>query len=106
MNASSPVTYHVATNGRSKLRKCSLHNIYAYIYIYVFVYICIYLYIYIYAYVHVYVYVYKYIYIYIYMCIYIRKCLYIACMRSLFYLTLGNEDGGVQLVYESACCLA
>ena len=22
------------------------------------------------------------------------------------YLALGNEDGGVQLVYESACCLA
>ena len=27
-------------------------------------------------------------------------------MCSLFHLTLGNEDGGVQLVYESACCLA
>jgi len=25
---------------------------------------------------------------------------------SLFHLALGNEDGGVQLVYESACCLA
>jgi len=25
---------------------------------------------------------------------------------SLFYLALGNEDGGIQLVYESACCLA
>jgi len=24
----------------------------------------------------------------------------------LFLLRLGNEDGGVQLVYESACCLA
>jgi len=24
----------------------------------------------------------------------------------LFHLALGNEDGGVQLVYESACCLA
>ena len=23
-----------------------------------------------------------------------------------FHLALGNEDGGVQLVYESACCLA
>ena len=28
------------------------------------------------------------------------------CMCSLFHLALGNEDGGVQLVYESACCLA
>jgi len=27
-------------------------------------------------------------------------------MCSLFHLELGNEDGGVQLVYESACCLA
>jgi len=25
---------------------------------------------------------------------------------SFFHLVLGNEDGGVQLVYESACCLA
>jgi len=27
-------------------------------------------------------------------------------MCSSFHLALGNEDGGVQLVYESACCLA
>jgi len=27
-------------------------------------------------------------------------------MCSLFHLALGNEDGGVQLGYESACCLA
>ena len=27
-------------------------------------------------------------------------------MCSLFHLTLRNEDGGFQLVYESACCLA
>jgi len=27
-------------------------------------------------------------------------------MCSLFHLVLGNEDGGVQLVYESTCCLA
>ena len=32
--------------------------------------------------------------------------LYITCMYSLFHLALGNEDGGVQLIYESACCLA
>ena len=27
-------------------------------------------------------------------------------MCSLFHLALGNEDGGVLLIYESACCLA
>jgi len=27
-------------------------------------------------------------------------------MCSLFHLAFGNEDGGVQLVYESTCCLA
>jgi len=57
-------------------------------------------------YVYVYVYVYVYIYICICMCIYIYIYLYISCMCSLFHLALGNEDGGVQLVYESACCLA
>jgi len=41
-----------------------------------------------------------------YVCIYIYLSLYIACMCSLFHLALGDEDGGVQLVYESACCLA
>ena len=40
------------------------------------------------------------------MCVYIYMYLYITCMCSLFHLALGNEDGGVQLVYESACCLA
>ena len=29
-----------------------------------------------------------------------------ACMCTLFHSALGNEDGGVQLVYESTCCLA
>ena len=29
-----------------------------------------------------------------------------ACMCILFNLVLGNEDGGVQLVYKSTCCLA
>jgi len=29
-----------------------------------------------------------------------------ACMCSLFHLALGNEDGGVKLVYKSTCCLA
>jgi len=28
------------------------------------------------------------------------------CMCSLFHSALGNEDGGVQLVYKSTCCLA
>ena len=50
--------------------------------------------------VYVYVYVYMYVYVCIRMCIYIFICLYIACMRSLFHLALGNEAGGVQLVYE------
>ena len=27
-------------------------------------------------------------------------------MCSLFHLSFGNENGGVQLVYESTCCLA
>ena len=49
---------------------------------------------------------YIYIYVCICMCIYICICFYVACMCSLFHLALGNEDGGVQLVYESACCLA
>ena len=40
-------------------------------------------------------------YVYVYM-----LYLYIACMCTLFHLALGNEDGGVQLVYESASCLA
>jgi len=50
----------------------------------------------------------------VYVCIYICICmrvyiymyLYITCMCSLFHLALGNEDGGVHLVYESAYCLA
>jgi len=47
-----------------------------------------------------------YIYMYMHVCIYIYMYLYITCMCSLFHLALRNEDGGVQLVYESACCLA
>ena len=73
-------------------------------------YVCIYVYMHIYICMCIRVYVYVCVYIYIYvcicMCIYICICLYIACMCSLFHLTLGNEDGGVQLVYENACCLA
>ena len=64
--------------------------------------VCAWMYIYVYVYVHVYVC----IYICICMCVYIYMYLYITCMYSLFHLALGNEDGGVQLVYESACCLA
>jgi len=59
-----------------------------------------------YIYVCVRAYVYVNIYICICMCIYVYLYLYIACMCSLFHLALGNKDGGVQLVYESACCLA
>jgi len=59
-----------------------------------------------YIYVYVYVHVYVYIYICICVCVYIYMYLYITCMCSLFHLALGNMDGGVQLVYESACWLA
>ena len=52
------------------------------------------------------VYVYVCIYICICMCIYVYICICIACMYSLFHLALGNEDAGVELVYESACLLA
>jgi len=77
-----------------------------------------YIYIYVCMYTHVYVYMYGCIYmcicmcmctcicIYVYVCIYISLSLNIACMCSLFHLKLGNEDGKVQLVYVSVCCLA
>jgi len=78
--------------------------IYIYIYMYVYTYICIYIWMCICVYMYVYVYIYSNVCIC--MCIYICMCLYIACMCSLFHLALGNKDGGVQLVYESACCLA
>ena len=89
---------------------------YVYVWMYIYIYVCISIRIYAYIYGCVYVcvcmYMCIYIYVYIYicvcicMCIYICIYLYIACMCSLFHSTLGNEDGGVQLVYESACCLA
>ena len=53
-----------------------------------------------------YVYVYVHVYVYIYECICMCIHIYVSCMCSLFHLALGNEDGRVQLVYESACCLA
>jgi len=59
-----------------------------------------------YIYVYVYVHVYAYMYICICMCVYIYMYLYITYMCSLFHFALGNENGGVHLVYESACCLA
>ena len=85
-----------------------------YIYIYIYIYICMYVYTYIriyvwmwvYVYVYVYMYIYIYIYMYMYMYIYMYISLYIACKCSLFHLALGNEDKGVQLVYESTYCLA
>jgi len=46
------------------------------------------------------------VYICVCVCTYIHVSLCIACMCSLFHLALGNEDRGVQPVYESACCLA
>ena len=76
--------------------------IYMYVCLYMYMRMCMDMYIYVYVYVHVYVC----IYIGICMCVYIYMYLYITCTCSLFHLALGNEDGGVQLVYESACCLA
>jgi len=77
---------------------------------YIYMYVCIYVYMHIYMDVYmcvcVCICVYIYIHVCICMCIYIYICLYIACMCSLFHLALGNEDRGVQLVYDSACCLA
>ena len=59
-------------------------SVYVYVYVCINMYVCMYMYVYIYRYI----------------------CLYIACMCSLFHLELGNEDGEVQPIYESACCLA
>ena len=33
-------------------------------------------------------------------------CVYALIYVHFVHLALGNEDGGVQLVYESTCCLA
>jgi len=77
-----------------------------YIFICMYAFTCIFVCAWMYTYVYVYVHVYVCIYICICMCVYIYMYLYITCMCSLFHLALGNEDGGVQLVYESACCLA
>ena len=69
-------------------------------------YICIYVYMYTCIHVYMYICIYVYMYTCVCMCMYVGISVYIACMCSLFHLALGNEDGGVQLVYESACCLA
>ena len=84
--------------------RCVCIHVYIFICMYAFTCICICAWMYIYVYVYVQVYVY--IYICICICVYVYMYLYITCMCSMFYLALGNEDGGVQLVYESACCLA
>ena len=76
---------------------CMYVRIYAYIYGCVYVCMCMYMCICMYMYVYVCVYIYIYISI-------PRVCA--VCFISLFHSALGNEDGGVQLVYESACCLA
>ena len=81
-----------------------MYDVYIFICMYACSCICVYAWMYIYVYVYVHVYVC--IYICICMCVYIYMYLYITCMCSLFHLALGNEDGRVQLVYESACCLA
>jgi len=98
-------------HARCKMCICTIYT-HVYMHMYMYIYMCMYVYTYICIYVwmcicvYVYVYVYIYVYVCICMCIYICICLYIACMCSLFHLALGNEDGAVQLVYESACCLA
>ena len=71
-----------------------------------YAYTCICVYAWMYKNVYVYVHVYVYIHIFIRMCVYVNMYLYITCMCSFFHLALGNEDGGVQPVYESAYCLA
>ena len=80
--------------------RCVCMHVYIFVCMYACTCICVYEWMYIYVY--VYVHVYAYIYICICMCVYIHMYLYITCMCSLFHLALGNEDGGVQLVYESA----
>ena len=84
--------------------RCVCMHVYIFTCMHVFTCICVCAWMYI----HVYVYVHMYVCIYICICmsVYIHMYLYITCMCSLFHLALGNEDGGVQLVYESACCLA
>ena len=86
------------------------------IYVCVDVYVCMYIYLYVCMHVHIYAYMHGCIYmcmcmcvyIYVYVCVYIYECISISrvCTYSLFHLALGNEDGGVQLVYESARCFA
>jgi len=77
--------------------------IYAYMYIYISMYEYIYMFVCMYVCMYVYLYLYVYVYVYIYMYVYV--CVYIY-IYILFHPALGNVDGGVKLVYESACCLA
>ena len=104
MNISVRICFTLATRCAYALRIHMCICICICIYICVYTYICIYIWMCISVYVYVYVYIY--VYVCICMCIYVSICLYIARLCSLFHLALGNEDGGVQLVYESACCLA
>ena len=78
-------------------------NIYVYMYVCMYVYMRICMNVYICVCMCLCVCIYIYMYVCVYLCI---LYLYIACMYSLFHLALGNKDGGVQLVFESACCLA
>ena len=84
--------------------RCVCMHVYMFICMYACTFICVY--VWMYTYVYVYVHVYVHMYICICKSVYIYMYLYITCMCSLFHLALGNDDGGVQLVYESACCLA
>ena len=106
---------------RYRMCICALYT-HVYMHMYTYIYMCMHVYIYIYEcmYIRIYAYIHGCVYVcmcmymcihmymYVYVSVYIYICLYIACMCSLFHFfhLLGNEDGGVQLVYESACCLA
>jgi len=106
-------------HARYRMRICAIYiHVYMHIFMcrcvrmYVSIFICMYAFtcVCVHAWMNIYVYVYVHVHVYIYicicMCVYIYMYLYIMCMCSLFHLALGDEDGGVQVVYESACCLA
>ena len=113
MNISVHICFTLATGCAYAL------YIYKYIWIYVCVdvYVCMYIYLYVCVPLHVYAYVHgciymcmcmcmcmcMYMYMYVYMYIYIS--LYHVYVQFVSF-SIGNEDGWVQLVYESACCLA
>ena len=77
-----------------------------YIYMYVCLYMCMRIYMDVYICVCACACVCVYIYMYMYVCIYIYVSLYHVHVQFVSFNIWGVEDGGVQLAYESACCLA